>query len=48
MSERAKTLAEAAGFVLIVTGVALWSISLALVVAGAGLVAVGNMPKRGR
>lgn len=46
MTERLKGLAEAAGFALTIAGVAMLSIPVALIIAGVGLVAVGNLPGR--
>lgn len=46
MTKRSQTIAETAGGILVVTGLALVSIPAALVLAGIGLIAVGNLPAR--
>ncbi|MFH6687459.1 hypothetical protein ACH473_10630 [Cellulosimicrobium funkei] len=43
MSRRLQTALELCGFVLLVIGLALWSVPAALVAAGAGLVLAGNV-----
>ena len=44
MSERAKSICEATGGLLLVVGVALIYVPAALIVAGVALVAAGNLP----
>lgn len=48
MTERVQAAAEATGGLLIVLGVGLIYVPAALIVAGAVLLAVGNLPAPGR
>lgn len=46
MADRMQALAEAAGFVCLVTAAAIVHVSLGLAVAGIGLIAAGNVERR--